>query len=94
FFIHWPKSNEFEVDYFEQLTAETVVTEYKNGIPYRVFKNPTKARNEAWDLLVYAYALLWILNPDLSEVVTAEWEDDEEEWEDEDDVVQSDWMNG
>ncbi|MEI5604223.1 terminase gpA endonuclease subunit, partial [Streptomyces brasiliscabiei] len=58
FFIHWPKSNEFEVDYFEQLTAETVVTEHKNGIPYRVFKNPTKARNEAWDLLVYAYALL------------------------------------
>ncbi|MFM9500449.1 phage terminase large subunit family protein, partial [Streptomyces galilaeus] len=70
------------------------VSEHKNGIAYRVFKNPTKAGNEAWDLLFYAYALLWILSPDLSEVVTAEWEDDEDEWEDEDDVVQSDWMNG
>ncbi len=93
FFIHWPNSNEFETEYFEQLTSETVITEYKNGIPYRVYKNPTKARNEAWDCLVYCYALLWILNPDLS-VVIGEWNDtDEDEYEYED-VVESNWMNG
>lgn len=92
FFIHWPLSNQFEADYFEQLTAETVVTEYKNGIPYRVFKNPTKARNEAWDLLVYAYALLWIFNPDLSEVIGGWNEEDEEDWDD-DDEYEGGWMD-
>lgn len=92
-FIHFPLSNEFEADYFEQLTAESVVTKSKNGIFYRVFENVKKARNEAWDMLVYLMALLWILNPDLSEYhrVEEESEDDDDDYYDDD--YDEGWMN-
>lgn len=60
--IHFPMPDEasgtelFTDDYYEQLTAEVVVTKYKLGKPYRVWDNPQKKRNEALDTLVYALA--------------------------------------
>ena len=86
-YIHFPKNNDFEQDYFEQLTAEEVVYEKKNGLMYRVFKCPSGVRNEAWDLLVYVFSVLWIYNPDLSEIFALDNESDEEYEE------ESGWMN-
>jgi phage terminase large subunit GpA-like protein len=59
-YMHFP-SNRDET-WFRQLTAETKVTRYKNGVPYSRFENPSKARNEALDIRVYALAALQLLN--------------------------------
>ena len=93
-YIHFPISNDFERDYFEQMTAETVVTKYKNGIPYRVFENTKKARNEAWDMLVYLLAVLWIWNPDLDEYYKLEDDiEDDDDFFDDDDDYEDNWMS-
>ena len=49
-------------DYFLQLTAERIVTRYSKGFPRREWVK-VRARNEALDCRVYAYAALRILNP-------------------------------
>lgn len=65
-YIHFPVSDEFEEDYFQQLTAEKAVTIQHNGHPVQVFKKPHSGiRNEALDTLVYAMAALFILNPEM-----------------------------
>ncbi|NQX03083.1 phage terminase large subunit family protein, partial [bacterium] len=48
--------------WFRQLTAETKVTRYKDGVPFSKFENPSKARNEALDCRVYALGALQLLN--------------------------------
>jgi len=53
-FMHFP--NDRPEDWFRQLVSEVKVTRYKNGVPYTKFENPSKARNEALDLRVYATA--------------------------------------
>lgn len=58
-FMHFP--NDRQEDWFRQLTSEVKVTRYRNGIPYSHFENPSKARNEALDLRVYASAALALL---------------------------------
>ncbi|WP_337843560.1 terminase gpA endonuclease subunit [Rheinheimera sp.] len=95
-FIHFPKGNDFEMDYFEQLTAESVTTEDVSGIPYERWTNDKKARNEAWDLLVYCLALLWLINPDLSELpegITDEDDEPDEDEPDDDYYEENDWIN-
>jgi len=52
--IHFPE--DLEADYFEQLTAEKVVTRYSYGIPHKIFQLPKGKRNEALDTFVYAVA--------------------------------------
>lgn len=47
-----------EKDFFEQLTAEKLVTVHERGEYRRYWKNPERKRNEAWDLICYAYAAL------------------------------------
>jgi phage terminase large subunit GpA-like protein len=59
-YMHFP-SNRDET-WFRQLTSETKVTRYKDGVPYSKFENPSKARNEALDCRVYAFAALQLLN--------------------------------
>lgn len=59
-YMHFP-SNRDET-YFRQLTAETKVTRYKDGVPYSKFENPSKARNEALDTRVYNLGALQLLN--------------------------------
>lgn len=57
-YVHFPKAEGFEADYFAQLTSETVVTRYREGRPYRVWVLPKGKRNEALDTFVYAFAAL------------------------------------
>lgn len=59
-FMHFPKGR--DPVYFEQLTSETVVTEYVKGFPRRVWQKRPGTRNEALDVRVYAYAALAYLN--------------------------------
>jgi phage terminase large subunit GpA-like protein len=61
-FMHFPHDR--PEDWFRQLTAETKVTRYKGGVPYSKFENPSKSRNEALDLRVYATAGLALLRVD------------------------------
>jgi phage terminase large subunit GpA-like protein len=49
--------------FYEQLTAEEVVTRYAAGRPVRVYEVIKGRRNEALDLTVYAYAALHKLGP-------------------------------
>jgi len=58
-FMHFP--NDRPEDWFRQLVSETKVTRYKNGVPFTRFENPSKARNEALDIRVYATAALSLM---------------------------------
>lgn len=57
-YIHFPADDAFNDDYFAQLTAERVVTRYRQGRPYRVWECPKGRRNEALDTAVYALAAM------------------------------------
>lgn len=59
-YCHFPL--ERDVEYFEQLTAEKLVTKFYKGFARREWVK-TRARNEVLDCRVYAYAALRILNP-------------------------------
>lgn len=53
-YLHFPK--DVPADYFEQLTAERMVTRYHKGRPRYEWVKPHGRRNEALDLEVYNYA--------------------------------------
>lgn len=55
-YMHFPSDR--PAQYFAQLTSEKMVTKWERGRPRRIFVNPGRARNEALDLRVYAYAAL------------------------------------
>lgn len=59
-YCHFPANRDRA--WFEQLTAETVVTKYIKGFPTRVWQKRPSVRNEALDLRVYGYAALLSLN--------------------------------
>ncbi|SFA91738.1 Phage terminase, large subunit GpA [Cohnella sp. OV330] len=68
-YCHFPLSTPqrnrgFERQYFEGLTAETLQTRYKEGIPYQVWVK-VRPRNEPLDLAVYNRAAIEILRPNL-----------------------------
>lgn len=52
----------YDEEYFQQLTAEQLVTRYEKGLPYTVWVK-TRARNEALDLAVYNRAAIEMINP-------------------------------
>lgn len=58
-YIHFPLT--LPEAYFHQLCSEKLVTEWTKGKKRKVWKNTSKARNEALDTLVYAIAALNIL---------------------------------
>ncbi|MEM9302508.1 MAG: phage terminase large subunit family protein [Pseudomonadota bacterium] len=58
--VHFPTG--LPAEYFEQLTAEQRQIRYVRGFKRYVWKK-VRARNEALDCRVYAYAALQILNP-------------------------------
>lgn len=60
-YCHIPAGREEE--WFKQITAEKLLTRYVKGQPVREWHKPDKARNEALDCRVYAYAALKIMNP-------------------------------
>jgi len=58
-YMHFPLY--YPKEYFEQLTAERMVTRYKKGFVERDWVKPAGARNEALDCRVYALAAFYIL---------------------------------
>lgn len=60
---HFPQNRDDE--WFKQVTAETLRTRYLKGQPVREWFKDNKARNEALDCRVYAYAALKIMVPNL-----------------------------
>ena len=59
-YCHFPLERDLE--YFEQMTAEKLVTKFYKGFPRKEWVK-TRPRNEALDCRVYAYAAIKILNP-------------------------------
>lgn len=59
-FCHFPAGR--DATWFQQLTAEQVVTRYSKGFAHRVWQLRSGRRNEALDCRVYAYAALQSLN--------------------------------
>jgi len=55
-YCHFPQGR--GVEFFRQLTAETIITKYTRGFPKRTFQKRSGARNEALDCRVYAFAAL------------------------------------
>jgi len=64
-FMHFNKN--FDAEYFKMLTSEKLVTTYRKGRSFRVWK-PTRPRNEALDYTVYNLAALAILNPNYEKI--------------------------
>jgi phage terminase large subunit GpA-like protein len=55
-YIHFPLGDAFGQEFFDQLTAEQVLTRYKFGRPYRIWFLPSGKRNEVLDCWVLALA--------------------------------------
>jgi len=64
-YCHFPNRAGYNEEFFRQLTAERLVTRYTRGVRRREWVKLAGRRNEAFDCRVYAYAALYILNPDL-----------------------------
>lgn len=64
-FIHYPVLEDFDEEFFEQLTAERIEEKWLAGRIKRHFVK-TRQRNEALDCFVYAYAALTIYRPNLN----------------------------
>ncbi len=65
-YCHFPKGR--PIEWFRQLTAEKITTEYKRGFPRRTFTKPSGARNEALDCRVYAFAALTLASPQFDKI--------------------------
>jgi phage terminase large subunit GpA-like protein len=65
-YCHFPLA--YEREWFEQLTAEKIVTKFRFGHPYRVWEK-VRARNEALDCRVLAYAALLTLAANTSKML-------------------------
>ncbi len=59
-YFHFPMS--YDLEYFEQLTAERLIKKFVRGYPVRSWRK-IRARNEILDITVYNFAALEILNP-------------------------------
>ena len=57
-FCHFPITDQYDLGYFEQLTAETCRVRYSKGFAHREWTKKAGARNEALDGRNYAYAAL------------------------------------
>lgn len=57
-------SDQRDVEYFEQMCAERLVTKWVKGFPVRSW-HKARPRNEAFDCRIYAYAALKIENPNI-----------------------------
>lgn len=56
-YVHFPQAPDFDDEYFAQLAAEKLVTRARNGRPVQEWVQ-TRARNEALDCLVGAFAMM------------------------------------
>ncbi|MDT9046481.1 MULTISPECIES: phage terminase large subunit family protein [Enterobacteriaceae] len=62
-FCHFPVADDWNEEYFKQLTAERLVVHYVKGQPVRKWVKNDRDRNERLDCRVYAYAALKIMQP-------------------------------
>jgi phage terminase large subunit GpA-like protein len=65
-YCHFPA--ERDVEYFRQLTSESLRTKYIKGFPKREWHKADKRRNEALDCRVYAFATYVLISPQLDKV--------------------------
>lgn len=63
-YMHFPRADWCDPEYFAQLTAEKAVTSFERGKKRRVYKQ-LRPRNEALDLTVYDHAALATLGRDI-----------------------------
>jgi phage terminase large subunit GpA-like protein len=63
--IHFPIGFGFDREFFEQLAAEKLTTEFRNGFPRRVWKK-VRDRNEGLDMMGYGIAAVENLRPALA----------------------------
>jgi len=61
-YVHFPVSDEFEEDYFQQLSAEELRRKIVSGVP-TFYWHQLRDRNEALDCAVYAHAARVLINP-------------------------------
>lgn len=54
----------YDYDFFKQITAESIITRYKQGYPVQEWQKKAGARNEALDCRVYARAAAYVLGLD------------------------------
>jgi phage terminase large subunit GpA-like protein len=66
-FMHWPTGQGYNEEYFAQLTAEVLKTDYKQFRPTQHYEK-TRDRNEALDIRVYLLAAIDILKPSLTRI--------------------------
>lgn len=59
-YCHWPQSEDYNLEYFEQLTAETRVKRYSHGHPQIVWEK-RRPRNEALDVRILGYVAIRLL---------------------------------
>lgn len=64
-YIHFPQEPAFDDEYFNQLTAEKLITKIKGTRPFSLWVK-TRARNEALDCLLYALAACRLANINLT----------------------------
>ena len=64
-YVHFPRTDEFDEAYFDQLTAEEIKTKMVMGVSKREWRLPSGRRNEALDCDVYSYAALILIKPNL-----------------------------
>lgn len=67
-YCHFPKKDEFDDEFFAQLTSEERRTKYDKGISLGYYYRKVRARNEGLDLYVYNLAALTILNPNMQAI--------------------------
>lgn len=77
-YCHFPDGR--DVEYYQQLTAERLVTRYVKGHPIREW-HKMRDRNEALDCRVYAMAALKLMNPNLKRLSDRMVEEDGDEQE-------------
>lgn len=66
-YTHFPVSEEFDREWFEQFTSEELITRYVKGVRKEEWRK-RRPRNEAFDLSCYNLACLIILNPDFDQL--------------------------
>ncbi|MGB1270761.1 MAG: phage terminase large subunit family protein, partial [Endozoicomonas sp.] len=59
--IHFPQEEWCNREFFEQLTAEKLITKYRKAVPYREWTK-VRPRNEVLDLMVYNHALIYYVS--------------------------------
>jgi phage terminase large subunit GpA-like protein len=67
-FCHFPIGDDWNEEFFKQMTAERLVVRYVKGQPVRDWRKNDRDRNEKLDCRVYNYAALKIMQPSFKRI--------------------------